>query len=171
MKKTVILLLMSYQLLAFGYEIDYSKTYNKIVAENKTLKFQIKDDGTMILSEPSFSASPSLNYTNSEKMADHSLNDLVALLLKKKTNSIDRKLTVIKSNEPHKRFYSSEVDNYLLRVSDEGLVLFELEFSNWQELNHYYEQLGEWQVLVDLVRKVENHVIATKSAMKKRGDK
>ncbi len=166
MKKIVFLSLLLHQVWAFGYEIDYTRTYNKIVAENKDLKFHLNEDGAVSISVPTFNGSSPTYFTNPQKLTNDSIERLVDLVLEKKATSLNRKLDLIKNQQTNQRFYSSDVDLYSLVILKNGETLFQMKLSNWQELKHFYEQLGEWQPLVDLLNQIENQIIATKTVMK-----
>ncbi len=166
MKKIVLLSFLFHHVLVFGYEINYTRTYNKIAAEQRDLKLHISEDGTATVSLPSFSTSPPINFTSPLKQSNGSLELMVDSLLAKKNSSLSRKLELLKNKQPNLRFYSSDVDQYNIEITQNGEAVFKMKFSNWQELKYYYFELGEWQPLVDLVEHIQNQIIATKMIIK-----
>ncbi|MCB1583751.1 MAG: hypothetical protein KDI92_11850 [Xanthomonadales bacterium] len=170
MKKTVFLILLLFQVWAFGYEVEFSRTYNKISAEHNKLSFQLQNDGTVSITNPTFNASLPVTYTSHEKLYKKNYHELIRRILDKKTNSLSRKISLIKNQRPEYRFYSSEVDLFVLQISQDGQVLKKFEITNLQELYHYYEQLGEWQPLVDLIQDIEHTIVETKKTIKKGGE-
>ena len=161
MKKFLMfILLMPLFAMAASYDIEYRRVYNKIKADNNVLTMQIASDGQVSINYPSFSPSLEKTITSELKPMQFNVDGMVESLLAKKTNpSLERKLKVIKSDRSQARFYSSEVDQFTLIISKDGDELWNYSFYNFEELKHYYAQLGEWQSLVDLMNQVQQVVL------------
>lgn len=164
MKKIISLILLLFQSSVFSYELEYARVFNKVIAESNELTFNLKADGDMTLVIPSFSTSPAQIYRTQNLAKASSLDLLIDELLKEKTNTLVRKLSLIKSNESQARFYSSEVDRFTLSISKDGVLLKQFELYNVEELRHYYEKLGEWQPLVDLIDNIQSMVAEGKKS-------
>ena len=154
------LLIWSLGASAQTYEVEYSHTLNKVMADDNTIQIHIMPDGQINYQWPSFS--PLAQKSGQSKMLTSmsTLQSTVKQILKPKNNqNINRKLDVIKSDSNLPLFYSSEVDHYRLLIREKGQVVWEHAFDNWQVLQHHYDRLGEWQPLVDLIRQIQQEQI------------
>ena len=161
MKKFLMfLLLLPLSAVAASYDIEYQRVYNKIKAEDNVLSMKVTAEGQVSIHYPSFNSQLEKKVTSQLKPLQFNVDSMIEGLLAKKTNpSLERKLKVIKSDRSQARFYSSEVDQFTLIISKNGQELWNYSFYNFEELKHYYSQLGEWQPLVDLVNQVQQVVL------------
>ncbi len=66
------------------------------------------------------------------------------------TYGLKKQLNVIHARHDLPLFYSSENDEFLIQQWDDHVIVWELRFNNWQELQNRYQWLRpEWQSLVD----------------------
>jgi hypothetical protein len=142
-----------------AYDVQFSQTLVKMLGgQNNQISLSIKNDGTIQTEFPTYAPHAKttvaqLNIEKQQKLISHIEN-----LIKTKANpNVQRKLAVVKSKQSG-LFYSSESDVISIQIFDDERLLWTINLDNFHELEYYYEHLGEWQVLVDLIHEL-NEVI------------
>lgn len=166
LKLFISIVVCSIPLLAQSYEIEFSRSYNKVMTPNNQLLIKINSQGQGTVDFPDF-----YQFTGQAKISDQSSQlDKVETLVgtisaQKNQSSLKTKLAAVKKYHNLPLFYSSDVDLFTLRILDENKVILDVSFNNWEELNHSYAYMGDWQPMIDLVNTIQQASIETHNRM------
>ena len=157
MKFIVYLLLLVIFQTANSYEIEFSRTFNKVLVENNQLLVNMTSDGMIEVTYPEFyKNTQQLNF----KASTHKLSviDLLVEKVDRKTTDamLKNKLKVIKRNNDLPLFYSSDVDLIALKVTNDTGQSWDISLENFEELKQHYELMGKWQPVIDLISEIQS---------------
>lgn len=150
-----------------AYEIKFRHTLVKMLGgQNNQISLTIKNDGTVQSEFPTFAPHAKSATTELNTKLRQQLNNQIQKLVQAKINpDVQRKLAVVKSKQAG-LFYSSESDILSLEIIDDGAVIWSIELDNFHELEYHYDQLGEWQVLVDVIYDLNKVIKQQKQQLK-----
>jgi len=142
---------------AYSYELEFSRTYNKVLHDNNQLNMKLNSDGSVHLNYPEFHKNVrTLNFQVSAQKTSL-IDQLIDQIDPKVSASVlKNKLNVVKRIHNPPLFYSSDVDLITLKVSNNGAVLWSLSLDNFAELEKHYEWMGQWQPLLDLIIEIQS---------------
>jgi hypothetical protein len=152
----LLILLLAYQ-TADSYEIELSRTFNKVLVDNNQLLVKMSSDGLIEISYPEFyKDAKQLNFkASAQKMSV--IDQLVERVDQKVTSAmLKNKLKIIKRNHNLPLFYASDVDEIELKITDESGSTWSLSLDNLTELKQHYEFMGQWQPVIDLINEMQS---------------
>ncbi len=152
----LLILLLAYQ-TADSYEIELSRTFNKVLVDNNQLLVKMSSDGQIEISYPEFyKDAKQLNFkASAQKMSV--IDQLVERVDQQVTSAmLKNKLKVIKRNHNLPLFYASDVDEIKLKITNESGSTWSLSLDNLTELKHHYEFMGQWQSVLDLITEMQS---------------
>ncbi|MCX7553035.1 hypothetical protein OS175_04030 [Marinicella sp. S1101] len=156
MKHVLCLLLLVVSSVASSYEIELTRTYNKVLVENNHMVVKMNATGEVSISYPEFIKDAKTRAFNASVNKLAVIDGLVNQLDFNTTgNMLQNKLKVIKRNHNTPLFYSSEVDLIQLVIKQDDVV-WKVSMDNLAELQQHYEYMGSWQPLLDLIKEIQS---------------
>lgn len=156
MKHVFCLMLLSVTLAASSYEIELTRTYNKVLVEENQMVVKMDATGQVNITYPEFFKDANSLAFNASVKKLAVIDGLVNQLDFNATGSmLQNKLKVIKRNQNTPLFYSSEVDLIQLVIKQDDVV-WKISLDNLAELQQHYEYMGSWQPLLDLIKEIQS---------------
>lgn len=146
----------AFPLIVQCYEIEFSRSYSKVMTANNQLVIKINSNGEGSVDFPDF-----YKYTGQVQIDSQSnhmpvVDNLIGKIKANKTStSLKTKLAAVEKYHNLPLYYSSDVDLFTLKVTDDNKSILTVSFNNWEELNHRYEYMGDWQPMIDLVNAIQ----------------
>ena len=157
MKRLVCLLMFMVFQTASSYEIEFSRTFNKVLVDNNQLQVKMNSEGMIEVIYPEFyQVGKQLNFkASTPKLAV--IDELVEKVDRQVTATmLKNKLNVLKRNHNLPLFYSSDVDQISLKITDEKGQIWSISLDNLTELKQHYELMGKWQPMIDLITEIQS---------------